>query len=138
MSDRKFNDGSYKFGFNGMEKDDELKGNGNSYDFEARMYDPRLGRWLSIDPLSSQHKDQSPFSFAANDPTFFIDPDGEKIGNPKSAFTKQYRKVLKKSTIGKMLWKSMRQDKNVVCHFHEGADFPITPREELGGDHGKY
>ncbi len=30
----------YRYGFNGMEKDDELKGNGNSYDFGARIYDP--------------------------------------------------------------------------------------------------
>jgi len=40
----------YRRGFNGMEKDDEFKGKGNSYDFGARMYDPRVGRWLTIDP----------------------------------------------------------------------------------------
>jgi hypothetical protein len=34
----------YRYGFNGMEKDDEVKnGKGNSYDFGARMYDSRLG-----------------------------------------------------------------------------------------------
>ena len=40
---------AYRYGFNGMEKDDEIKGDGNSYDFGARMLDQRLGRWLSID-----------------------------------------------------------------------------------------
>jgi len=38
---------SYRYGFNGMEKDDEVKGEGNSLDFGARIYDPRVGRWMS-------------------------------------------------------------------------------------------
>lgn len=33
----------YRFGFNGQEKDDETSGNGNSIDFEARIYDDRMG-----------------------------------------------------------------------------------------------
>ncbi len=33
--------GYYRYGFNGMEKDDEISGSGNSYDFGARTYDPR-------------------------------------------------------------------------------------------------
>ncbi len=36
----------YRFGFNGMEKDNSLKGSGNSYNFNARMYDPRVGRFF--------------------------------------------------------------------------------------------
>ncbi len=41
---------TYAYGFNGMERDEEVKGVGNSYDFGARMHNPRLGRWLSVDP----------------------------------------------------------------------------------------
>ncbi|NJM79504.1 MAG: hypothetical protein HC854_07690 [Flavobacterium sp.] len=41
---------AYRYGFQGQEKDDELKGIGNSYDFGARMHDPRIGRFISIDP----------------------------------------------------------------------------------------
>ncbi|MEX2485349.1 MAG: hypothetical protein WED10_12335, partial [Brumimicrobium sp.] len=51
---------SYKYGFGGMEKDDEIKGEGNSLDFSARTYDPRIGRWLSVDPKSAKYP-----SFAA-------------------------------------------------------------------------
>jgi hypothetical protein len=41
----------YRFGFNGMEKDNEVKGQGKSYTTEFRQLDPRLGgRWWSIDP----------------------------------------------------------------------------------------
>src|SRR5690606_25374295 len=58
-----------------MEKDDEIKGNGNSYDFGARIYDSRLVRWLSLDPLASKYPSESPYIFVGNNPIFYIDPD---------------------------------------------------------------
>ena len=70
--------GSYRYGFNGKEKDDELKGSGNSYDFGARMYDPRLGRFLSIDPLSKQFPSESNYGYAGNSPIVLVDNQGEK------------------------------------------------------------
>jgi len=42
---------SYHFGFNGKEKDDEAKGSNNQIDYGARVYDPRVGRFLSVDPI---------------------------------------------------------------------------------------
>lgn len=69
----------YRYAFNGMEKDDEVKGRGNSYDFGARMYDSRLGRWLTIDPLAGKYPSISPYVFVANSPIIFIDPDGKDI-----------------------------------------------------------
>ena len=60
-----------------MEKDDELKGSGNSYDFGARIYDPRIGRWLTIDPQSSKQPSFSPYKAFFNSPIIFNDPDGE-------------------------------------------------------------
>jgi RHS repeat-associated protein len=62
------------YGFNGKEKDNEIKGTGNSLDFGARVYDSRLGRWLSVDP-----KNQfvfSPYQSFVNNPIKHIDPDG--------------------------------------------------------------
>jgi len=66
----------YRRGFNGMEKDDEVKGGGNSYVTHYRMLDPRLGRWLSIDPLAHQFPWQSPYMFCDGNPINKIDPDG--------------------------------------------------------------
>jgi len=71
-------DTDYKYGFNGMERDDEAKGEGNSYDFGARIYDSRLGRWMSVDPLANQMPDESPYIYVGNSPIIFIDPDGKK------------------------------------------------------------
>lgn len=49
-------DGSW-YGFNRRERDDEVKGAANSLDFGARIYDPRVGRWLSLyRKLISIHK----------------------------------------------------------------------------------
>ncbi|MBI1838357.1 MAG: LysM peptidoglycan-binding domain-containing protein [Flavobacteriia bacterium] len=67
---------SYWFGYNGMEKDPEIKGEGNSYTTEFRQYDPRLGRWLSLDPLMSQFPWMSPYVAFDNNPIFFVDPLG--------------------------------------------------------------
>jgi RHS repeat-associated protein len=61
-----------------MEKDDEVKGSGNSYDFGARMYDSRLGRWLSIDPEAGQFSSESPYIFSGNSPIVMKDNDGKK------------------------------------------------------------
>ena len=69
---------SYRFGFGGHEKIDEVKGSGNWYAFGDYGYDSRLGRRPGLDPV-----DQigiSNYAVFGNNPIFFIDPDGrEKI-----------------------------------------------------------
>ncbi|MCK8482199.1 RHS repeat-associated core domain-containing protein, partial [Psychroserpens algicola] len=66
----------YRYGFNGMEIDNEVKGEGNSYDFGARMYDPRVGRWFAPDKFEVKYPFQSTYAFVSNNPMVFIDPDG--------------------------------------------------------------
>ncbi len=73
-----FVESGYRFGFNGMEKDDEAKCEGNSYDFGARIYDSRLGRWLSLDPLMKKYPGFSPYNFVSNCPLSIVDPDGRE------------------------------------------------------------
>ena len=57
---------SYRYGFQGQEKDDEIKGNGNSVNYSFRMHDPRLGRFLSLDPLAKDYPHNSPYAFSEN------------------------------------------------------------------------
>ena len=64
----------YWYGFNGFEKDDEIKGDGNSYTTEFRQYDPRVARWLSLDPKT--HHEYSPYSAFDNNPIYYVDPEG--------------------------------------------------------------
>lgn len=68
-----------RYTFNGMERDDEVKGSGNSYTTEFRQYDPRLGRWLSIDPVTHPH--MSPYNAFDNNPIIISDPSGANGDN---------------------------------------------------------
>ncbi len=70
---------AYRYGFNGHEKDDEVKGNGNHLAFGDYGYDPRIGRWLSLDPLQSEYPSLSPYNFVGNNPILNKDLDGKKI-----------------------------------------------------------
>lgn len=58
--------GDYRYGFQGQEKDDEIKGGGNSINFKFRMYDPRLGRFFAVDPLAAKYAYNSPYAFSEN------------------------------------------------------------------------
>jgi RHS repeat-associated protein len=78
---RTFSSPSYKYGFNGMEKDAEMYGSdGSSYDFGARMYDARVGRWLSCDFFEPKYPQMSPYVFANNKPILLYDIDGNDVG----------------------------------------------------------
>lgn len=76
MPKRHTNEQNYRFGYNGMELDNEAKGNGNSYTTEFRQYDPRLGRWLSLDPLMAKYPGMSPYVSFNDNPIKFVDPNG--------------------------------------------------------------
>jgi RHS repeat-associated protein len=85
---------SYRYGYNGMEKDPEVSGEGNSYTTALRQYDPRLGRWKSLDPLKSKYPHMSPYSAFNNNPIFYTDPRGlEGVpGNPNVIYSEQFEK----------------------------------------------
>jgi RHS repeat-associated protein len=63
---RKGGDPTYRFGFQGQEMDDEIKGEGNSVNYEYRMHDPRLGRFFAVDPLAAKYAHNSPYAFSEN------------------------------------------------------------------------
>ena len=73
--------------FNGMEHDMEVSGEGNSYTTQFRQYDPRLGRWKSLDPLMASFPWQSPYVAFDNNPVYYTDPlglasEGGRDGEP--------------------------------------------------------
>ena len=77
MPGRKYNAGSgYRYGFNGKENDNEVAGEGNIYDYGFRIYNPLLGRFLSVDPLTNSYPWYTPYQFAGNMPIIAIDLDG--------------------------------------------------------------
>lgn len=72
----------YRYGIQGKEKDNEIKGPGNSYDFVNRMLDPRVGRWLSVDPKMGEYPNRTPFNAMGNNPVSRIDPTGLEDKEP--------------------------------------------------------
>lgn len=80
-----------------MELDNEVKGTGNSYTTEFRQYDPRLGRWLSLDPMASSAAGWSPYRAFFDNPIIFSDPLGlfEKKSEAKEEKDRQVKEGLK-------------------------------------------
>lgn len=71
-------DSSYHFAFNGKFHDDNIYGKDNSYDYGMRFYDPRLGRFMSVDPIASKYPMLTPYQFASNTPIQASDLDGKE------------------------------------------------------------
>ena len=66
MPVRAYSSPDYRYGFQGQEKDDEIKGSGNSINYKYRMHDPRIGRFFAVDPLLKNYPWNSPYAFSEN------------------------------------------------------------------------
>ena len=68
------NDLKNNYLYNGKELQEDY--NLNWYDYGARMYDPLIGRWSTVDPKAESYYSWSPYHYVANNPLKFIDPTG--------------------------------------------------------------
>lgn len=98
MPDRKWDSDTtlkYRFGFNGKENDSET----NLQDYGMRIYNPNLGKFLSVDPLANKFPFYTPYQFASNTPVAAIDIDGlesDKEFNLSEALQKDLEYLIKK------------------------------------------
>lgn len=69
---------NYRYGFNGKEKSDEINGIGVDYDYGFRIYDTRVGRFASVDPLNTAFPFLSNYQYSSNTPISSKDIDGKE------------------------------------------------------------
>lgn len=101
---------TYRFGYNGMPSDQEVAGERNSYDFGARIYDPRVGRFLSTDAFSGKFPYFSPYLFAGNTPIMGVDVNGDSLALSGSRENiKQFTTLINKAFDGMVVAKVNKQ-----------------------------
>ena len=72
MPERSYSSSAYRYGFNGKENDDET----GTQDYGMRIYNLKICKFLSIDPLTNDYPELTPYQFASNTPISSIDLDG--------------------------------------------------------------
>ena len=70
--------GGYRYSFQGQEKDDEVKGEGNSINYKYRMHDPRVGRFFAVDPLDDVYPDLTTYQFSHNSVIALVELEGKE------------------------------------------------------------
>src|ERR1041384_2610253 len=96
--ERSFSPEKYRFGFNGKENDNEVVGCGNLQNYGMREYNSRLGRFISVDPLTKKYPWYSPYQFAGNKPIQFIDLDGLEEAKPEEEIKNDKGSLVGKTT----------------------------------------
>ncbi len=65
----------YKYNCKELDAEKDL----NFYDYSARLMNPVLGRFGTIDPKSEKYYGMSPYVYCADNPMKYVDPDGNEI-----------------------------------------------------------
>jgi RHS repeat-associated protein len=119
-----------RYGFNGKEQDPETKGSGAQYDYGFRIYDPRLGKFLSVDPLTRNFPMLTPYQYASNNPVEGVDLDGlEYVSSKKVRIEVIYGRVKLKldnmTTVVKNSLKAYNEDPKNWKPGEIGVDFSV-------------
>ncbi len=112
---------TYRFAFNGKEKDPEFS---NNYDYGFRIYNPNIAKFLSVDPLEKKYPWYTPYQFAGNMPIKYIDLDGLEPAEPGTE-KGEYRVATKQGTNQEFgyTWSAGTDGK---CNWNQGSILSYT------------
>ena len=107
-----------KYKFTGKERDVET---GYDY-FGARYYDSRIGRWMSVDPMTQLHPEYSPYSYVYNNPMILVDP----YGLDSIYFADQANRPVDNGTQGTSYTATIYvlQNGNISVYLNGGSTYP--------------
>lgn len=104
----------------GKEKDDDGEiGSLTTFDYGFRIYNPAIGKFLSVDPLTRSYPQLTPYQFASNRPIDGIDLDGLEYLDADNANLNFFNVKLSTSNYVEIdLTVSPRIDKFCFCTFN--------------------
>jgi RHS repeat-associated protein len=125
MIAKAYNSQNYRYGFNGKEKDEDITE--GDYDFEARIYDSRVARFLSIDPAYTQYPNIGTYTAFGDNPIYFVDPEGETLKPGLFGGSRRVEPILKPNNP----WKKFLNWWRGFSHYNQLYDL-VNKLEEAG------
>ncbi len=129
LPNRHGNSSDYRYGFQGQEMDNEIKGEGNSTNFKYRMYDNRLNRFFAPDPLASKYPHYSPYQFSGNRLIDAVELEGSEPTKSKIFWTlvskKEEKKIFGKDIANTVIYRTEGLHRLSTLKWYE-MEFPST------------
>jgi len=118
------NSSDYRYGFQGQENDDEIKGEGNSINYKFRMHDPRVSRFFAVDPLAKKYAYNSPYAFSENDVIGATELEG--LEKEVSIVQEDADGYIQEVTVIRAYDLENEELLNFNFHNNKGQEFPIS------------
>ncbi|MBQ6286595.1 MAG: hypothetical protein IJK73_02935 [Bacteroidales bacterium] len=72
-------DATNRWRYSGKEEQKAINATIPLIDYGARMYDPIIARWMSVDPMAEKYYPMSPYGYCAGNPINILDPNGSDV-----------------------------------------------------------